>query len=72
MTETKLLPVVGRFGVPSAVTSRGTLSRASLASPASVMEVGLSSLELETKAIRRFGKISQSRRRLLLWPSTGW
>ena len=39
MTETKLLPVVGRFGVPSAVTSRGTLSRASLASPASVMEV---------------------------------
>ena len=42
MTETKLLPVVGRFGVPSAVTSRGTLTRASLASPASVMEVGRS------------------------------
>ena len=39
MTETKLLPVVGRWGVPSAVTSRGTLTRASLASPASVMEV---------------------------------
>ena len=39
MTETKLLPVVGRFGVPSAVTSRGILTRASLASPASVMEV---------------------------------
>ena len=29
-------------------------------------------LELKTKAIRRFGKISQSRRRPLLGPSPGW
>ena len=29
-------------------------------------------LELETKVIRRYAKISQSRRRPLLWPSPGW
>ena len=29
MTEQKLLPVLGRFGVPSAVTSRGILSQVS-------------------------------------------
>ena len=29
VVEKKLLPVLGRFGIPSAVTSRGTLSQAS-------------------------------------------
>ena len=38
MTETKLLPVIGRFGVPSAVKSQGRLS-ARQGAPSSLMEV---------------------------------
>ena len=38
VTEKKLLPVLGRFNVPSAVESEGTLSQ-SVSEPASRMEV---------------------------------
>ena len=38
VTETKLLPVIGRFGVPSAVKSQGRLS-ARQGAPSSLMEV---------------------------------
>ena len=38
MTETKLLPVIGRFGVHSAVKSQGRL-RARQGAPSSLMEV---------------------------------
>ena len=39
VTETKLLPVIGRFGVPSAVKSRGSLTSARPGGPSSLMEV---------------------------------
>ena len=38
MTESKLLPVIGRFGVPSAVKSQGSLSPRP-GEPSSLMEV---------------------------------
>ena len=38
MAETKLLPVIGRFGVPSAVESQGSLS-VRPGGPSSLMEV---------------------------------